>query len=95
MKDTERELLDGIQRMEQQAAELGLCSLPFMIVRGSVEELIEERDALLSEKIPRAAEYTDDGDYVCPQCGIAFDVAYNFCPVCGQPLIWGYEYEMN
>lgn len=91
MKDTEAILLDGIQKMEQQAADLGLCSLPFSIIHDMVDDIIKERDALMAEKIPRPADFTDDGDYACPKCGVYFDITYNFCPVCGQPLVWADE----
>ncbi len=43
------ELLDTISDMEKQAAEIGLCPLPFRILYTRVQELILQRDRLLSK----------------------------------------------
>lgn len=42
---TDQELLDGIDEMIEQAPSVGLCTLPFIIIRDGVEGLIRQRDA--------------------------------------------------
>ena len=42
---SDKELIDGLVQMEEQAQEMGLCAIPFMLVRESVAQRIRERDA--------------------------------------------------
>lgn len=43
---TDAELLSGIDEMIKDAPSVGLCPLPFKLIRDAVAELIKERDAL-------------------------------------------------
>lgn len=43
---TDAELLSGIDEMIKDAPGVGLCPLPFKIIRDRVAELIKERDDL-------------------------------------------------
>lgn len=58
MRKKDKELLDGINEMIEQAPEVGLCSFPFKILRDSVTELIAERDRLDNQAEP---QYSEDG----------------------------------
>lgn len=61
---SDKELIDGLVQMEEQAQEMGLCAIPFMLVRESVAQRIRERDiaekrynkavALLTDLVPDA-----------------------------------------
>ncbi len=42
MREKDKELLDAIDEMTAQAPEVGLCPLPFKVLRKCVEELITE-----------------------------------------------------
>ena len=46
MREKDKELLEAIDAMAAQAPELGICSLPFKILRDEVGKLIAERDEL-------------------------------------------------
>lgn len=47
MTRDESELLDNIKKMEDDAPNVGLCSLPFKILRAQVAQIIAEKDELL------------------------------------------------
>lgn len=53
---TDQELLDGLDEMIAQAPGVGLCSLPFKIVRERVAEIIAERDRL-KEMVAKPQEW--------------------------------------
>lgn len=48
MTQSEKELLDGIRQMEEQAPSVGLCAMPFMILYDKVAKIIEEKERLRS-----------------------------------------------
>lgn len=45
-RDAAQELLNDLREMEEEARNVGLCTLGFKILRQMVEEVIAERDAL-------------------------------------------------
>ena len=53
---TDKELLDGIDEMIEQAPSVGLCAFPFKILRDGVAKLIAERDACVK---PVCTTYSD------------------------------------
>lgn len=46
MTREEREILDDIEQMAEQAPSFGLCAMPFQILHTRVLEIIAERDLL-------------------------------------------------
>lgn len=49
MNSVEKDLLDQIEKMAEQAPGVGLCSLPFRILHTRVLALIHENDTLKQE----------------------------------------------
>lgn len=49
MRAIEREVLDGISKMADQAPDLGLCPTPFRIIHAQFMEAVLERDKLRKE----------------------------------------------
>ena len=49
MNQVEKDLLDQIEEMAEQAPSVGLCSLPFRILHTRVLALIHENDTLKKE----------------------------------------------
>ena len=45
MSERERELINGLRRMAEEAPSVGLCRRPFDLICSEVERIIEERDA--------------------------------------------------
>ena len=67
---TDKELIEGIDEMIEQAPGVGLCAFPFKILRDGVNELIESRDAL----VKKAYELQDELDTLkVPSVGYAED----------------------
>ena len=91
MTDNDKQLLDSVKQMEEEAPSVGLCSYPFKILHDEIEKLIEERDGLMAYREPKRV-LTDKcyfGVGVCPRCGVVFlDSSTNFCGNCGQALEW-------
>lgn len=46
MREREHELLEGLERMEADAARIGLCPAPFRLVREELMRIIGERDGM-------------------------------------------------
>ena len=46
---TDEELLSGIDQIIEQAPSVGLCPLPFKLIRERVSELVAERNQLQEE----------------------------------------------
>lgn len=46
MSERDRELINGLRRMADEAPSVGLCRQPFDLICSEVERIIEERDAL-------------------------------------------------
>ena len=44
MKHEDKAVLDGLKSMGKEAAEIGLCAMPFAVLYDYVERLINERD---------------------------------------------------
>jgi hypothetical protein len=74
---TDAELLSGLDEMIKDAPGVGLCPLPFKVIRDAVVSLIAERDALkqktrwisVEERLPEPETSVmvafDDGDIWC------------------------------
>ena len=84
---THEELLDGIDEMIKDAPGVGLCALPFRIIRDEVADLIKEVEELKS--------YREDARVLpyqlyagkCPKCGVVFlDDSTAYCGNCGQKI---------
>lgn len=93
---TDEELLKGIEEMIEEAPSVGLCTLPFKIIRDGFAAVIAERNELKSYREPQTVEpYTGhivDGVGRCPRCGVVFlDSSTPFCGNCGQKLEWSSE----
>lgn len=65
MTAKDNELIEGLVKMEEQAAEIGLCAAPFMLVRESIEQMIRDRDAA-EKRYNAAVEILSDINY--PPC---------------------------
>lgn len=50
MTEKDKTLLAGVDEMITQAPEVGLCAMPFKILRDEIERLISERDALAASQ---------------------------------------------
>ena len=86
---TDAEFLTGIEQMIADAGEMGLCKLPFEIIRDRVAELIKERDALKAYR--ESAKVIPYRLYAgkCPRCGVVFlDDSTAYCGNCGQRIIF-------
>ena len=91
---TDEELLQGIDEMISDAPGVGLCAMPFKIIRDAVAELVTKCNQLESYREPQAVKpYTEslvDGVGRCPRCNAVFlDRSTPFCGNCGQALEWG------
>lgn len=51
MTKDESNLLDNLKQMEDDAPNVGLCSLPFKILRAQVTQIIAEKDELLKNSL--------------------------------------------
>ena len=93
-KLTDEELMSGFDEMIKQAPEVGLCALPFKIIRDSVADVVTERNQLKAYREPQKVKlpYTDNfvnGVGRCPRCNAVFlDSSTPFCGNCGQALAW-------
>ncbi len=87
---TDDELLSGIEGMIEQAPSLGLCSMPFQIIRDHVEQLVTSRNQLLKYRKPKPVLPYHLYAGKCPCCGVVFlDDSTAYCGNCGQALEWG------
>lgn len=87
MTDQERELLNGVKTMEEQAPSLGLCAYPFRKVYDMIDAIIRERDELAKYRTPASVEEITGWSGKCPTCGAVFMDAYtNYCGNCGQRI---------
>ena len=84
MTANERELLDGIDAMGDDATAIGLCASPFMALKTLVSELIAEKDKLFAYREPKRIE-----NGKCPSCGTIADPWDKYCCECGQRLYAG------
>jgi hypothetical protein len=60
MTDKDRQLLDSVKQMEEQAPEVGLCGFPFKILHDEIAKLIAERDALENPPKPDYSTRCDE-----------------------------------
>lgn len=89
MRSKDRELLDGINEMIEQAPSVGLCAFPFKIIRDAVADLITEKNALLEKNTPKPVLPYFGYEGKCPSCGVIFlDRSTMYCGNCGQALQW-------
>lgn len=61
---TDKELIQGIDEMIEQAPNVGLCAFPFKILRDGINDLIAERDDLKKEldaHFTPMVGYSEDG----------------------------------
>lgn len=68
---TDKELIDGLVHMEEQAQEMGLCAVPFMLVRVAIAQRIRERD-IAEKRYNKAVELLTDLVPDAP-CGYILD----------------------
>ena len=86
---TDQEFLDGIEEMIAQAPEVGLCSMPFKIIRDYVAELVTERNQLREYHEPQKVKHYQYYAGQCPRCKAVFlDDSTGYCGNCGQKLDW-------
>ena len=93
-KLTDEELMAGIDEMIEDAPGVGLCKLPFKMIRDAVADVVSERNQLKAYRTPQPVKlpYTDNivnGVGRCPRCNAVFlDSSTPFCGNCGQHLLW-------
>lgn len=92
-KLTDYELMAGIDEMIEDAPGVGLCKLPFKMIRDAVADVVSERNRLKAYRTPQPVKpYTDpfiDGVGRCPRCNAVFlDSSTRYCGNCGQRLAW-------
>jgi hypothetical protein len=89
MSDKEQALLDAVKEMEDQAPGVGLCAMPFRVIREELEQVYAERDSLQAYRVPKRVlpDKRYFGVGVCPSCGAVFlNDSTPFCGNCGQKL---------
>ena len=64
MTEREKQLLEGVKRMEDEAPSVGLCAAPFRVIGEELERVYAERDALAGVSVaphakPRGSELAD------------------------------------
>lgn len=59
MREREHELLAGLERMEADASQIGLCPAPFRVLREELMRIIGERDGM-AEAAEEALEVVED-----------------------------------
>ena len=85
MTRDESELLDNIKKMEDDAPNVGLCSLPFKILRAQVTQIIAEKDEQLrnsldNEKIRSQLKVCRNE--LCLRCGNYKEAHKGLCDGC-------------
>lgn len=92
MTRDERNLLDSIKAMEQDAPNVGLCSMPFTVLYTQVAQIIEEKDQLLRFRVSEPVKPRKGWYGQCPSCGAVFlDDSTSFCGNCGQAITFKKE----
>lgn len=90
MTDSEKQFIEGVKQMEEQAPGVGLCSMPFRMIREELERVYKERDELVQYRTPAAVQPRKGYAGKCPSCGVVFlDDSTGYCGNCGQALKWG------
>lgn len=74
-KMTDEELLQGIDEMIKDAPGVGLCTMPFKLIRDAVSALIDEKDALM-QKWVSVDDYLPDPE---TDVMVAFDDGEVWC----------------
>lgn len=87
-KDNAQDLLSGLDEMAEEAPGVGLCSLPFKLLRQKAEALIEERNKLAAYREEKPLVRHGNTMGVCPRCGTPVFGVSNFCNFCGQAITW-------
>lgn len=88
-RDNAKDLLSGLDEMAEEAPGVGLCSLPFKLLRQKAEVLIEERYKLAAYRLPRMVKPYTGYAGQCPSCGVVFlDDSTHFCGNCGQAILF-------
>ena len=86
---TGQELLESIDQMIEQAPSVGLCALPFRILRKEVSELVTECNQLRAYREPKDVLSYKLYAGKCPSCGVVFlDDKTQFCGNCGQRIVF-------
>lgn len=89
MTDNDKQLLDSVKQMEEEAPSVGLCGYPFKILHDEIEKLIAERDELADFRNPMPPLPYKGYAGQCPRCRVVFlDDSTKFCGNCGQALEW-------
>lgn len=89
----EQVLLDSLSQMECDAPNVGLCAMPFRVIRQQVQQIITERDDLAEYRRPTRVLPYHHYYGKCPSCGYVFerqDAIGNYCVRCGKRVVfWG------
>lgn len=92
MTDNDKQLLDSVKQMEDEAPSVGLCGFAFKILHDEIAKLITDRDDAAQYRAPlRVLPYKGYAGK-CPRCSVVFlDDSTKFCGNCGQLLKWETE----
>lgn len=85
----EQTLLDSLSQMECEAPNVGLCSMPFRVIREEVQKIIVERDNLAAYRRPTHVLPYHHYFGKCPSCGYIFERQdANYCIRCGKRVVF-------